>query len=530
MSYSFRSVVDGGSDSDMIYYNASIINTNATDSGTVGPPPLVKFNETRDAPIVKDASQYNMSIIRFAMNGPNKNLPLFIPVIQTNGSEFPNQQNPNRTIYYVSIPYQRSWSYTDINGVAQTKVFTIANSSTPVIYRPESQNTVLAPVPSVPATGIIRQDLSSRYYWIYTYDHMARLVNEAMSNAMLATWNVFNLAWVNDPDIDQDESPFPYPTFNDFLVDHDVPFIKYNPESTLFEIYGDTRAFNVASQLSPTATIDPTTGYPIGTNIPVPAFTPPVVPAPPFVAQPASEPYLRLFFNSNLFGLFTNFNNTFYGANQGSSIQFPLTVGPTKIPTIGIPPATYLPCAYTNEILFTNQEYTNILNNNPLLQNIQAVPPPAYNPFFLIPTIKQRLYWVARQNYNSSNSLWSPISALVFTSTMLPAKREYTAQPILLGQSNSGQSTNSSSAFEPIISDFVIDQQIENADGWRDFTLYQPTAEYKMISITASHDEIRNIDIQVFWKYRLTGELIPLSMFNCSDVTMKILFRKLDIR
>jgi hypothetical protein len=513
----------------MIYYNATIINTNTADAGTIGPPPTVRFNETRDAPIVKDASQYNMSIIRFAMNGPNKNLPLFIPIIQTNGTDFPNQQNPNRTIYYVTIPYQRSWSYTDINGVAQTKVFTIAPPSAPVAYRPETQNSVLAPVPAVPAGGITRQDLSSRYYWIYTYDHMARLVNEALLNAMLETWTLFALTWANDPDIDTAASPFPYPTFNDFLTDHDVPFIKYNPESTLFEIYGDTRAFNVASQLFPNTVPDFYTGLPRGTNVPVPAYVVPVVPAPPFVAQPASAPYLRLFFNSNLFGLFTNFNNTFYGANTGSSIQFPLTIAPTKLPTIGLPAPTF-PCAYTNEILFTNQEYTNILNNNPLLQNIQAVPPPAYNPFFLIPTTKQRLYWIARQDYNSTNSLWSPVSAIVFTSTMLPVKREYSAQPILLGQSTSGQSTNSASSFEPIISDFVIDQQIENADGYRDFTLYQPVAEYKMISLTASHDEIRNIDIQVYWKYRLTGELIPLSMFNCSDVTLKILFRKLDVR
>lgn len=48
--------------------------------------------------------------------------------------------------------------------------------------------------------------------------------------------------------------------------------------------------------------------------------------------------------------------------------------------------------------------------------------------------------------------------------------------------------------------------------------------------MTASHDEIRNIDIQVFWKYRLTGELIPLSMFNASDVNIKMLFRKLDYK
>jgi hypothetical protein len=76
----------------------------------------------------------------------------------------------------------------------------------------------------------------------------------------------------------------------------------------------------------------------------------------------------------------------------------------------------------------------------------------------------------------------------------------------------------------------VIDQAIEKAEGWRDFFLYEPTAEYKLSSMTASHDEIRNIDIQVFWKYRLTGELIPLSMFNTSDVSIKVMFRRIDFR
>jgi hypothetical protein len=111
----------------------------------------------------------------------------------------------------------------------------------------------------------------------------------------------------------------------------------------------------------------------------------------------------------------------------------------------------------------------------------------------------------------------------------MPLKKENTAKPILLNQNNTAN-TNSPSAFEPIITDFVIDQQIERAEGWRDFTLYEPSAEYRMVSMTASHEEIRNIDIQVYWKYRLTGELIPLTMFNCSDVTIKMMFRKIDYR
>ena len=98
MSYSYKSIIDGGADSENIYYNATIINNQQQDSLSVTYP-VVSFNESRDAPIIRDASQYNFSIVRFSMNGPNKTLPLFIPLIQTNGFLYPIQNDPNRTIY-----------------------------------------------------------------------------------------------------------------------------------------------------------------------------------------------------------------------------------------------------------------------------------------------------------------------------------------------------------------------------------------------------------------------------------------------
>ena len=523
MSYSYKSIIDGGADSELIYYNANIINNQQRDPDTQSEPAPIRFNETRDAPIIHDASLYNYSIIRFSMNGPNKNLPLFIPLIQTNGFAYSFQNVPNLTVYYVSIPYQRSWTYTNVSGVAQTKTFTIAPQSSPIIYRPEIQNTQIAPIPLVPPTGIIKQDLSSRYYWVYTYKHFVDLINETFQAAMLLTYTSFQSAWNADTSIDQAVSPFPYPTFASFLLDHDLPSIKYNEETKLFQIFGDTRAFNVANQID--GTIDPLTGVPVGTNIPVPAFVAPVVPTPPFAAQPASAPYLRLFFNSNLYQLLTNFSNTYFSATTNSRLIFPLSTTPVQIPTTVI---TTNPVLYTYEILFQNQNYTNLLNNNPSLQGFQNVPPPAYNPYFLIPTQKQRLYWAIKQDYNSTNSLWSPVQSIVFTSTLIPVKKEYTGKPIELGNNNIYGTASSASAFEPIITDFIVDQQVEKAEGWRDFTLYEPSAEYKMNSLTASHDEIRNIDIQVFWKYRLTGDLIPLTIPNGSDVVIKMLFRKKD--
>jgi hypothetical protein len=524
MSYSYKSIIDGGADSELIYYNANIINNQQRDPQSPDQPPAVRFNETRDAPIVRDASLYNYSIVRFSMNGPNKNLPLFIPLIQTNGFAFPTQIIPTLTCYYVAIPYQRGWTFTNNSGVAQTKIFTIAPESVPIIYRPEIQNNQIAPVPQVnPLTGIVKQDLSTRYYWVYTYKHWCDLVNEAFRSSMQLLYLSFQNTWNADPDINVGVSPFPYPTFASFLLDHDIPFVKYDEVTKLFEIQADTRAFNVASQL--TGVVDPLTGVPIGTNVPLPAFVAPAIPPAPFAAQPSTAPYLRLFFNGNLFQLMANFKNTYFNATTGSSLIFPLSITPTTIPTNAV---ALTPVLYNYEILFPNQNYTNILNNNPSLQGSQAVPPPAYNPYFLIPTQKQRTYWIAKQDYNSTNSLWSPVQSIVFTSTLLPVKKEYTGKPIELGNGNISGTANSASAFEPIITDFVIDQQAEKAEGWRDFTLYEPTAEYKMNSLTASHDEIRNIDIQVFWKYRLTGELIPLTIPNSSDVAIKMLFRKLN--
>jgi len=523
MSYSFKSIVDGGADTDLIYYNAQLIAAQTADLQSVSVASPIRFNETRDSAIVKDASQYYFSIVRFSMNGPGKNLPLFIPLIQTNGYSSPIQSDPNLTIYYVSLAYQREWNYTDVNGVAQTYMMTITPSSNPIRYIPETQNTAIAPVPSVPAGGITKQDISSRYYWVYSYKHWTELVNNALKSAMKDIWTSFNLTWAAIPGKDPAQTT-PYPTYDSFLLAHDEPYVRYDEVTGLFEIYGDTRAFNVSGQIREVGTFGP---YENGTQAAVPAFVPAAY-APADPPSPASDVYIRLFFNDNLFGLMNNFNNTYLGANYSSSIMFPLTPTPVRLfDPVG---SSIVPIVYTTEILFTNQQYQNILNNNPTLQNNPAAPPPSYNPCFLIPTQKQNLYWKAIQDYPSTGSLWSPVAAIVFTSVLLPLKKEYSAVPISLGTTNTQGTTNSPSSFDPIISDFVLDENNAKAQGWRDFVLYEPSAEYRLVSMNASHEEIRNIDIQVFWRYRLTGELVPLSMFNCSDVSIKMMFRKIDYR
>jgi hypothetical protein len=128
------------------------------------------------------------------------------------------------------------------------------------------------------------------------------------------------------------------------------------------------------------------------------------------------------------------------------------------------------------------------------------------------------------QDYNSTSTLWSPIESIVFTTSLIPIIPESSGEPVIYGSGNDSVSNASTNAFTPIITDIAL--PLNNAHGYREFIEYAPIAEYRLSSLTNSRQDLRNIDIQVFFKARLTGELIPLRMFNLSSVGIKIMFRK----
>jgi hypothetical protein len=110
---------------------------------------------------------------------------------------------------------------------------------------------------------------------------------------------------------------------------------------------------------------------------------------------------------------------------------------------------------------------------------------------------------------------------------MLPLVFEATGDPVKFGQSNQGQTGNTQSAFQPIITDIALVN--ENAHDYREYIQYAPTAEYRLASFQRSKQPINNIDIQVFWRCRLDGQLYPVQMFNGSSVSVKIMFRRRGI-
>ena len=96
MSFQLVGGIDEDGDPDMVYFNATIIRN--TSSATVTPDPPARFQETRQVPIIHDASKYNFSIIRANLNGPGRALPLFIPMIRK-GAENPTQN----VVYFINM-------------------------------------------------------------------------------------------------------------------------------------------------------------------------------------------------------------------------------------------------------------------------------------------------------------------------------------------------------------------------------------------------------------------------------------------
>jgi len=585
---------------DYVYYNADIINNNTlnTVGGRAIKDPQIRFNETRDTAIIRNAADYYFSIIRFTMDGANRDLPLFIPNIQ----EGTGQTNVNLTSYSMAVSFQQLLNF---NGTP-TLVFGVPPQRF-IEYEPETQNLVSASVPNTLAANGFRgtwasiiqyrlgdivtmtpinqygsyegpfyqvatqqpwlpsqfygigsvvqfnntifqaiaastgqtpsvgpnwvlapvvgtnpvgsslwtpvgnnlggaQDLTTRYYWVYTYQHWVNLWNTTMldfgsfadgpTTTPTCAWQDTYTAFYNDYIAKGGPAgSFPYPTFGDFCNTVYAPVMKYDAPSSKFDIYMDSAGFG-----------DRITAY-------VPTA---YVAGPPVVVGTPEKPVCRLFFNANMFGLFANYDNTYY---NNPTVDVVSLVGAS-------------PDGYVNEILATNKAYQNIADFR--LSPYTGLGPLGYTPVTaagvaIVPNMINRVYWLAQQDYSSTDSLWSPISSIVFTSTLLPIRAEATGAPVILGAGNVGNSTATvQSAFQPIVTDIALDTSVGNADAYRKFIYYAPSAEYRLSDFSSSKQDIRNIDIQVFWKSRLDNQLYPINMFNLSSVSIKIMFKHKD--
>jgi hypothetical protein len=500
---SFQAVGGTFLDPDYVYYNASIINNSTTVSDETGSytvrDPAVRFNETRDKEILQNAGEYYFSIVRVQMNGTGRDLPLFIPAIQSGGGS----ADVNLTVYGLALSYSQSFSTYDVaTATATTRTVTVCPDLTYVQYEPETKNRALAPVPSsVSLQNGNPQDISTRYYWVYSYQWWLDLVNKTILNPDDLPYGngyPFSCAWGKTYQALLNAEPLAgivFPTlqvFNDYV---NAPQLVYNAHNNRFSLYGDSDGFGSRIQLfTPNAVA--TAGAPITFQ---------------------SAPSARLFFDANTFGLFANLPNKYW--NDVSPTNNPFLATPLTQDASPGAPAVYVPTGLVNEMLFTNKFYTNVSD--------YRIPPEAGRaPLGYVPIGAQKPYWVMEQESPSNDSLWSPIETLIITSTLMGVAPEYTSPPNALGTSNNVFSSPTvPSAFDPIISDIMVDSSQLGSGVNRQYILWEPKAEYRLADFTTKGTAVRNIDIQIFWRCRLNGQLYPLQMFNLSSVSIKAMFK-----
>ncbi len=120
----------------------------------------------------------------------------------------------------------------------------------------------------------------------------------------------------------------------------------------------------------------------------------------------------------------------------------------------------------------------------------------------------------------SSISIWTPCTAIVFTSTTLPIVSNQVSAPLIFFDGRTIQPSNNSN-IAPIITDIVSD------DGtYTPYLKYDPSAQYRLVSLNGT-SPLNNFDLSVFWRDRY-GTLNPLRLPSGGSCTLKILFERKD--
>ena len=174
-----------------IYYDLSTTNNNTSGNSV---PINLNLNDTRSIPFLEDPSMYFASVVRLNID-TGASLPVFIPQVIL------GQSNPNLLSYSISLKY---------------KTFVQTNN---IIYIP---NDATQPIATNP---LISQDLSSQYYWIYSYQLWQRMINQTL----LTCFNALKVTVI---------------AAGDALPSNYQPYFEYDPFNCSFILNADQLGYD----------------------------------------------------------------------------------------------------------------------------------------------------------------------------------------------------------------------------------------------------------------------------------------------
>ena len=515
---------------DRIYYNATVVN-NTLSTIQQNDDPAIVFQDQRQNPLVPDASNYELSVQNFTLNGAPKTLPLFIPQIcpaiiardVTKVEVFP----PNEGDQYKRVQY----TCTNFLSVGQ-KINSVIGCGNNGIFDFVGPREVIACTPTT--------------FTVYDYSGKLQVGSVVISPAGTATFQdpsditttIYTVTFgcnigPNAPDYYEATLPIIWEPENraTYTV---IPTtaLPTQLETDYYYCYTYThwiRLVNTALRnawaissahygtLCPWFEYDETTGLfsinqdsktcmaPYGGPLPAPYSG---ITASTGSGYITGE-YSFVGMNTCLESLLSNFNSTYF--SYGKSWAGTATLLPEVVINMGL----------TVDLLTGNTG-----TNSPVGVSLRTLPKTSIfqlaNPFTYTP-IADAIFVRLVQDYISTGGIWSPIASFVLGTSQVPVRNEASANPITFGQANIGGNSSNSGAFQKVLIETPINAL--RADYWKGFIFYEP-ATLTYTSLDPSHDGVQDVDISLYWRNRLTNSLIPVRLPNQGSVSFRLLFKR----
>jgi hypothetical protein len=265
---------------------------------------------------------------------------------------------------------------------------------------------------SLPNAPLINVDYNNNYYDIYSYQNFIQMLNTAFLNC----FNALNTA------------------SGGTLTTANFPYMEYDPNAGKGILNADMMGFNNSLQ------------YPIS-----------------------------IYFNTELFQLFSSFDANYYGNNVTNGKNYKLNI--YELPNLG---------------------------------NVYTITSPT--------TIN---YLQMYQEYSTLASVGNPISSIVFNTALIPVAGSLQSKPVIFNAPASISDQTSNSTVVNMLTDIIVDSTMTT--GYKPNIIYNANP-FRLISLS-SNAPLRNYDISVFYKLN-TGNLRPFLLMPGATASIKIVFIK----
>ena len=132
-----------------------------------------------------------------------------------------------------------------------------------------------------------------------------------------------------------------------------------------------------------------------------------------------------------------------------------------------------------------------------------------------------QMYSISLSQEVSTIAVWTPVEAIVFTSSSLPIHPALSSTPKVISAGQFSITGSGVPNLANVLTDFQI--AVSPTNQYRPEISYTPQGEYRLIDMYSNRN-LSRVDLQVYWRDK-QGNLRPLPLYPGCSASVKLLFR-----